>query len=62
MINFGANHPDLYYQRRWLGVIRFQGKIVKVNANYGCFMTAHSYEKLPENLKVNILNLFLLLL
>jgi hypothetical protein len=53
MIQNRSTKPDLYYQRKWLGYIRYQGRIIKVNANYGCFMSTSSFEKLPENLKSN---------
>jgi hypothetical protein len=43
---------DDHYQRNWLGFIRFKGSVVKVNANYGCFATIKSFEKIPENLRV----------
>ena len=41
----------MHYQRKYLGLIRFQNRIVKINANYGCFATASSFLKLPENIK-----------
>jgi hypothetical protein len=47
----GYNKPDKFYQRKYLGLIRFQNGIVKVNANYGCFATANSFEKLPDNIR-----------
>jgi hypothetical protein len=56
IVKYSHDKFDEHYQRHWLGFIRFQGRIIKVNANYGCFITLRSYEKLPENLRVSLLN------
>jgi hypothetical protein len=52
MIVCGGIKPEMYYERKWLGHIRFQGRIVKISSNFGCFITSNSYESLPKTLKV----------
>lgn len=52
IIKYGKTKHEEHYKRKWLGHIRFHGSLFKVNANYGCFITINSYEKLPENLRV----------
>ena len=53
LINNRSIKPDLHYQRKWLGYVRYQGRIIQINANYGCFISTNSFESLPENLKVS---------
>lgn len=52
VIQFGINHPDTYYKKKYIGTIRFQGRFVKISENFGFFMTANSFESFPENIKV----------
>ena len=53
MINYGQNRPDSFYQRKYLGYVKFQGRLIRASINYACFFTAKSIESLPENLKVH---------
>lgn len=44
------------YKQSYMGNVLFNGKLIKANANYGCFMTMQSStasaQKIPENLRV----------
>lgn len=53
MINYGQNRPDSFYQRKYIGYVKFQGRLIRASINYACFFTAQSIESLPENLKVH---------
>lgn len=54
VMNYGQNKPDLYFQRKSLGFIRFQGRIVRVGVNFGSFATLRNekFQVLPEIFKV----------
>ena len=45
------------FKPRYIGNVLFNGKLVKANANYGCFMTLSSsrgHEHIPDNIRVRI--------
>ena len=52
VIHFGIYNPDMFYKKKSIGTIRFEGKFVKISENFGVFMTASSFQGFPENLKV----------
>lgn len=50
--------PTSSYKPQYIGSLLFNGKLCHANANYGCFMTVNMTEmtvaKIPENLKVSL--------
>ena len=56
--NFDDLVPDYVpYKPRYIGNVLFNGKLIKANANYGCFMTMNTVNRdirhIPENIKVS---------
>ena len=44
------------FKPRYIGNVLFNGKLVKANANYGCFMTlsaSRGHEHIPDNIRVS---------
>lgn len=46
------NHPEYYYSRKYHGFIKYQGDLIRIQNNLGCFFTSNSIDYLPHNLKV----------
>jgi len=46
------NHPEYYYSRKYHGYIKYQGDLIRIQNNLGCFFTSNSIDYLPHNLKV----------